>query len=177
MALAVAGAAVAQDPNRSAATEATSSSAQQEELAGTSSAKGQAQIDGNILHAQVLLDRAGFSPGVIDGLEGLSFHEALRGFQTSRGLEVTGELDQPTRAALLQDQAPSTLSLRIADGDAVGPFIGRVPDEPADQAKMEHLGYRNLLEKIAEKFHTTPATIVALNDPKALLKAGTVLRL
>jgi hypothetical protein len=42
---------------------------------------------------------------------------------------------------------------------------------------MERLGYRNLLEKIAEKFHTTPATIIALNDPRQVLTAGTVLRL
>ena len=40
---------------------------------------------------------------------------------------------------------------------------------------MERLGYRNLLEKIAEKFHTTPDTIIALNDPKQVLRAGTVL--
>src|SRR3546814_13968447 len=42
---------------------------------------------------------------------------------------------------------------------------------------MEHLGYRNLLEKVAEKFHTTPAAIIALNRPDMVLRAGTVLRL
>jgi lipoprotein-anchoring transpeptidase ErfK/SrfK len=135
------------------------------------------KIDGTIFHAQVLLDRAGFSPGVIDGLEGMSFHEALRGFQTARGLKVTGELDQPTRAALLRDRAPSTRKLRIDESDARGPFVGRIPKDPAEQAKLERLGYRNLLEKVAEKFHTTPATIIALNDPRMALQAGTVLRL
>src|SRR3546814_20507599 len=42
---------------------------------------------------------------------------------------------------------------------------------------MEHLGYRNLLEQVAEKFHTTPAAIIALNRPDMVLRAGTVLRL
>lgn len=135
------------------------------------------KIDGTVFHAQVLLDRAGFSPGVIDGLAGISFDEALRGFQLARGLEVSGELDQATRTALLRDRAPSTLRLRIDERDAQGPFVGPIPDDPEQKAEMERLGYRNLLEKIAEKFHTTPATIIALNDPKTVLRAGTVLRL
>lgn len=161
MAVAVAGAAVAQDPEQraKAATEQS------------------AEIDGTVFHAQVLLDRAGFSPGVIDGQAGISLEAALRGFQEARGLDVTGELDQATRRALLQDRAPSTLRLRIDESDAKGPFVGRIPDEPEQQAEMERLAYRNLLEKIAEKFHTTPETIVALNDPKQPLRAGTVLRL
>jgi len=135
------------------------------------------KIDGTIFHAQVLLDRAGFSPGVIDGLKGISFEAAVKGFQEARGLPVTGQLDRQTRVALLRDKAPSTRRLRIDESDAQGPFVGSIPDDPADQAKMERLGYRNLLEKIAEKFHTTPDTIVALNDPKQALRAGTVLRL
>ncbi|PWG03380.1 hypothetical protein DF286_11255 [Sphingosinicella humi] len=134
-------------------------------------------IDGTIFHAQVLLDRAGFAPGVIDGKKGMSFEEAVKGFQTSRGLKVTGVLDTPTRRALLTDKAPSTRRLRIDESDAQGPFVGSIPDDPAEQAKMERLGYRNLLEKIAEKFHTTPATIIALNRPDMVLRAGTVLRL
>ncbi len=134
------------------------------------------QIDGTIFHAQVLLDRAGFSPGVIDGQAGMVFKDALRGFQKARGLEETGELDQETRAALLQDGRPSTAMLRIDESDAVGPFF-QIPKEPEDQARMQRLGYRNLLEKLAEKFHTSPQTIVALNDPKTVLRAGTVLRL
>jgi lipoprotein-anchoring transpeptidase ErfK/SrfK len=134
------------------------------------------KIDGDVFHAQVLLDRAGFSPGAIDGEEGMVFKDALRGFQKARGLEETGELDQATRAALLQGRAPSTVMLKVDASDANGPFF-QIPKEPEDQAKMERLGYRNLLEKLAEKFHTTPETIVALNDPRTVLRAGTVLRL
>src|SRR3546814_15752267 len=110
-------------------------------------------MDGTIFHAQVRLDRAGFAPGVIDGKKGMSFEEAIKGFQTARGLDVTGVLDTPTRKALLTDQAPSTRRLRIDASDAEGPFVGPIPDDPADPAKMEPLGYPNPLEKVAEKFH------------------------
>lgn len=165
-----------------AATAQNSQQQQNNGAAGTAKQRSPAEqaeekMDGTIFHAQVLLDRAGFSPGVIDGLKGISFEHAVRGFQTARGLQETGQLDNPTRQALLQDKAPSVRRLRIDESDARGPFVGQIPKDPADQAKMERLAYRNLLEKIAEKFHTTPATIIALNDPKQALRAGTVLRL
>ena len=167
MAMAVAGAAVAQDPEQRAQTE------RQPAAKAQPSAEA---FDGTVFHAQVLLDRAGFSPGVIDGMAGISFEYAVKGFQESRGLPATGQLDGPTRVALLQDKAPSTRRLRIDQSDAQGPF-GPVPKEPEQQAKMERLHYRNLLEKIAEKFHTTPETIIRLNSPDAVLAAGSVLRL
>jgi lipoprotein-anchoring transpeptidase ErfK/SrfK len=136
-----------------------------------------AKIDEGILYAQVLLDRAGFAPGVIDGRKGMSFEQAVKGFQTSRDLKVTGRLDALTRAALMRDPAPPLRRLRIDASDARGPFVAEIPKDPAEQAALSCLCYRNLLEKIAEKFHTTPETIVALNDPAMPLGVGTVLRL
>lgn len=141
------------------------------------SAASQAEIDPAILHAQVLLDRAGFAPGVIDGRKGMSFETAVRGFQTASGLEMNGELDQPTLAALHADSVAATRLLRVDERDAQGPYTQSIPDKPEDQAGLPCLCYRNLLEKLAEKFHTTPDTIVALNDPSLPLVAGTIIRL
>jgi lipoprotein-anchoring transpeptidase ErfK/SrfK len=149
----------------------------QQRPASQSATSAEPAFDGTVFHAQVLLDRAGFSPGVIDGLAGDSFDHAITGFQAARGLPETGKLDQATRAALLRDRSPSTRRLRIDESDARGPFVGQIPKDPAQQAKMERLGYRNLLEKVAEKFHTTPQTVIALNRGDMVLKAGTVLRL
>ena len=131
----------------------------------------------NILHVQVLLDRLGFSPGVIDGKAGQSLTQALRGFQQSRGLAVTGKIDQPTLRVLHRYRAiRPTRILTIAATDAAGPFSGRLPDDPAAQARLPALGYANLVEKLAEKFHTTPATLAALNGPGALVGPGRQLR-
>lgn len=162
--LSIAVAAVAQQPD----TKQPQSNQQQ---GGTSA------IDQAILQQQVLLDRAGFAPGVIDGRKGMSFEQAVKGFQTARGIKVSGQIDEQTQAALMQDTRPAVVRLRISESDAQGPFVGQVPKDPAAQAKMNCLCYRNLLEKLAEKFHTTPRTIVALNDPRTVLKAGTVLNL
>lgn len=135
------------------------------------------EIDGTIFHAQVLLDLAGFPTGVIDGKKGMVFEQALRGFQQARGLPVTGELDGRTRAALLQDRRPSTQMFRLTERDVGGPFVYPFPEDAADQAKLDGLHYRNMLEKLAERFHTTPRTIVALNGPDKLIGPGQVLRL
>lgn len=133
-----------------------------------------AGIDRNILHVQVILDRLGFAPGVIDGKGGQSLKLALRGFQTARGLEPTGEIDQPTLRALHAYRAIRPTSVvAIAEADVAGPFVHPTPKEPEEQAKLPGLFYQSPLEKLAERFHTTPATLVALNRPETPLKAGT----
>jgi len=134
-------------------------------------------IDGELFHAQVLMSAHGFSPGVIDGKEGQSFKLALRSFQEANGLEETGRLDGPTRAALLRQDRPSTIMVRLAAEEVAGPFVYPFPNEPEDQAKLNFLAYRNMLEKLAERYHTTPATIVALNGPDKLIGPGQTLRL
>jgi lipoprotein-anchoring transpeptidase ErfK/SrfK len=176
--LAVAGHALAQQPAADQASPAQTN-AQQASAAKPWVPPGTpgSPIDGTIFHAQVLLDAAGFPSGVIDGKKGLVFGQAVRGFQQSRNLPVTGELDARTRAALLQLNRASTRMLQLTDTDVGGPFVFPFPEEAADQAKLDGLHYRNMLEKVAERFHTTPGTIVALNGPDKKIGKGEVLRL
>jgi peptidoglycan hydrolase-like protein with peptidoglycan-binding domain len=134
-------------------------------------------ITGELFHAQVLLDSAGFSPGVIDGRKGTSLTQAIKGFQEAKGLNVSGKLDTPTRQALLQQNRPSTMMVKLTADDVSGPFVYPFPSKPEDQAKLKFLGYRNMLEKVAERYHTTPATVVALNGPDKLIGPGQTLRL
>lgn len=134
-------------------------------------------IDGTAFHAQVLLDAAGFSPGVIDGKKGKSLDNAVKGFQQSRGMTATGKLDNTTKVALLQQNRPSTLMVKLTPDQVAGPFVYPFPKKAEEQAKLKFMGYRNMLEKLAEEFHTTPATVVALNGPDALIGAGQTLRL
>ena len=74
-------------------------------------------IRGDLFHAQVLLDVAGFSPGAIDGRAGSSQTEAIRGFQQANGLNVSGKLDAATKAALLKNNRPSTLTVKLTAED------------------------------------------------------------
>ncbi len=116
-----------------------------------------------VMQVQVVLDRLGFTPGVIDGTLGLSTRNAIAGFQEANGLPVSEDLDSATRAKLASfAQLPPTRVVTIPDDFARGPFLP-IPDEPADQAEMSALGYSSLEEKLAERFHTTVAVLAALN--------------
>ena len=141
-------------------------------------AQGQPQpaIDRTTMHVQVILDRIGFGPGVIDGKGGESLRLALRGFQEARGLPTTGKIDQPTLRALHQYRSiRPTVQVRLSPASLGGPFTNPIPKDPEQQAKLPCLCYRTALERIAERFHTTPETLVALNGPDTPLRAGQVI--
>ncbi len=116
-----------------------------------------------VMQAQVVLDRLGFTPGVVDGKEGLSTRNAVSGFQEANHLTVTGKIDGATSQALAEwKNIPATRVVTIPAEFAAGPFY-TIPKEPADQAKMPALGYQSLDEKLAERFHTTIDTLKQLN--------------
>ncbi len=116
-----------------------------------------------MMQAQVVLDRLGFTPGVVDGKPGLSTRNAISGFQQANQLTATGTLDQPTLAALSRfNNIPATRVVTIPADFAAGPFE-KIAKSPEDQAKMTSLGYETLDEKLAERFHTTIETLKLLN--------------
>lgn len=121
---------------------------------------------------QLRLARAGFSPGVIDGRRGQSLEIAIRGFQAANDLPETGELDAATDAALGDAVETPTIRVVIPADFAGQRLMPDLPDDAASQAKLPALGYRNLIEALAERFHTTPETLVALNSPETPIGAG-----
>ena len=123
------------------------------------------------LRAQVLLDRAYFSPGEIDGAAGSNLRRALNGFQANRGLSVTGELDAATWTALNTDAGPELESYTIDAADVAGPFEA-IPSDMMEKAKLSALGYTSALEGLAEKFHASPSLLKKLNPGKDLSRAG-----
>src|SRR4051812_13380448 len=139
---------------------------------GTKAAAAQG-IDRDILHAQVILDHLGFSPGVLDGRPGKSLVAALKGFQETRGLEETGKLDRPTLWALhAYRELRPTRTLALTADALAGPYVNPFPKDPQDQAKLPALSYRSPMEKLAEMFHTTPQVLLALNSPQTRLAPG-----
>ncbi|CAM3046158.1 Peptidoglycan-binding protein [Sphingomonas antarctica] len=126
-----------------------------------------------VLHVQVILDKLGFSPGTLDGKRGQSLTLALKGFQESRGLATTGIVDQPTLNALLPFQAwRAVKEITLGTGDVAGPYTNPFPHDPAEQAKLPGLYYKNTLEALAERFHTTNATLIALSSRETQLRPG-----
>ena len=116
-----------------------------------------------IMQAQVVLDRVGFGPGVIDGKMGMSTTNAINGFQEANDLEVTGELDEATKTALSDwDSIPATRVVTIPDSWADATYTD-IPESTEAKAELERLGYKSLDERLAERFHTTIEVLKQLN--------------
>lgn len=127
-----------------------------------------------ILKVQVLLDRAGASPGVIDAQYGANVAKAIAAVETVLNLPVDGVLDTKVWAALGGDEAPAVLvPYKITAEDVAGPFIGTVPEDYAEQAKLKRLAYANPAEMFAERFHMDVNLLQALNPKVDFGQPGT----
>ena len=126
------------------------------------------------LTLQAALDRAGFSPGEIDGRPGAVTKRALAAFQKEHGLTPTGAVDDETWDALGVEPgevAQTITQYAIAAEDVQGPFTPEIPEDMVAKSELPALGYTDVVEALAERFHTAPALLKALN-PEAKFAAG-----
>lgn len=112
---------------------------------------------------QVVLDRAGFGPGVIDGKMGMSTRNAISGFQEANDLQVTGKLNGDTEKALARwDRIPATRVVTVPQSWNDVSYTD-IPENTAAKAELDRMGYKSLDEKLAERFHTTIDVLQRLN--------------
>lgn len=125
-----------------------------------------------VLKLQVLLDRAGFSPGVIDGVEGMNLEIALKAFQRKAGLSADGKVGPQVWEALATDTSEILTTYKLAEDDVKGPFADEIPDEYVEMAKMKELSYTNPVELLSEKFHMSMKLLKTLNPDNKFDTAG-----
>ena len=114
----------------------------------------------DMLATQVLLDRAGFSPGEIDGLGGTNTQRATEAFER--------EKDRPIGDLVKAATMPPTVRYMVTAEDAEAPVVNTIPDDMMEKAKLKRLDYTSHLEMIAERFHASPALLRRLNPRLAL---------
>jgi hypothetical protein len=130
----------------------------------------------SVLRVQILLNRALFSPGSIDGHWGDNTEKAVYWMQKREGLPATGRVDQRTFQRLVQlagNPRQLVREHRLTAEDVEGPFV-KIPEDIYDKAKLDCLCYESLAEKLGEKFHANPELLAQLNRAVDLnsLRAG-----
>ena len=138
------------------------------------------------LQIQILLDRAGFSPGIIDGGWGINAAKAMTFFTKPDDAErLNGDsppavksIDAATYERLRSTTGVQKLLRRytLTPGDLAGPFT-EIPSSVYEQEKLPCLCYSSPLEQLSERFHSSPNLLSQLN-PKvnfAKLKPGIVI--
>jgi lipoprotein-anchoring transpeptidase ErfK/SrfK len=143
---------------------------------GTASAQTEpaAPEANSVLAVQIMLDRAGFSPGEIDGRAGKNVTRAVTAFQRAHGLPATGRVDDATRQRLNEraGNQPPFVTYEITDADLAGPFTPDIPSDLVAQSKLPTLDYRSALEALAEKYHSSPLLLRQLNREATFERAG-----
>ena len=122
-----------------------------------------------LTRVQILLDRAGFRPGKIDGLGGEFTQKVADRYSAANGLEPGTLLDVSGIPNPYRDYT-------IVEEDKQ--WIGPQASGPAAQEKLKAMLYGDLWELVAERFHCDLNFLHELNNsiPEDKIAVGTVLR-
>jgi lipoprotein-anchoring transpeptidase ErfK/SrfK len=125
---------------------------------------------------QVLLDRAGASPGVIDGRMGDNVNKAIDAYQKITGRRLKTYDKEWIKEQLEATGGPAFMEYTITNEDAAGPYIASVPSDYSKKAELKRLGYTSVTEMLAERFHMDEDYLKSLNPQANFKRPGTIIK-
>jgi len=135
--------------------------------------RSSAQDEALLVKIQILLDRARFSPGEIDGRTGENYKKALTAFADEHGAVSKGGITEAVWQELsATSQEPAIAKYTLTDTDVAGPFLEKVPTKLDDMKGLTALSYGSARERIAERFHMSEALLSKLNPGQRFERAG-----
>jgi lipoprotein-anchoring transpeptidase ErfK/SrfK len=121
---------------------------------------------------EVLLDRAHFSPGEIDGKFGQNAKKALRAYAEAQQLQASDKLTDDVWKQLQADDRPVTTNYTLTEKDVAGPFLRKLPSKMEAMKDIPKLSFTSAREGLAEKFHMSEQLLLLLNPGQHFDRAG-----
>ena len=125
-----------------------------------------------VLRLEILLDRAHFSCGEIDGRYGQNLKNAIEAYQLANQLRVDGVVGPSLWQLINQDSADAVIEHTISAEDIAGPFDKNIPTDWVARSKLKGMYYASPLQEFTGKYHATEALLRRLNPGQSFDSVG-----
>ncbi|KTR03836.1 ATP synthase [Aureimonas ureilytica] len=125
---------------------------------------------------QVLLSRAGISPGVIDGRLGSNVDKAVAAYTEKTGRTIDATDARALMEELMETGGPAVTSYTITNEDVAGPYLASIPEDYAHKAALPAMSYTRVTEMLGERFHMDEDYLKEINPGADFNRPGTIIK-